>query len=83
VDCPLNDRVVGITIDDMRKIETLVCIATGIRKEKALAAALKGGYIDILVVDSVTAHAVLHRQEEVTTGEGDTADGDVLHPVRG
>lgn len=56
---PANDRVVGITLDDLRKIPTVVGVGTGTEKGPALFAALRGGLIDVLCCDVPAARAVL------------------------
>ncbi|PTM53280.1 sugar-binding transcriptional regulator [Desmospora activa] len=77
---PINERVIGIDVEDMRSIATVVCMVTGKGKAKALLAALHGGYIDILVVDSETAAAVLRLKEGGgRVVRGDQSDGDVLY----
>lgn len=80
VEDPINDRVIGIDVEAMRNISTVVCMVTGRGKARALSAALQGGYIDILVVDSETAAAVLSlRGGGDRVDRGDQTDGDVLY----
>lgn len=59
--CPieLNQRVIGISIDDLKVIPTVVGVAGGIQKHEAILAALKGHYIDVLVTDEKTAGFLL------------------------
>jgi DNA-binding transcriptional regulator LsrR (DeoR family) len=55
----LNDRVIGLTIDQIRKIPLRIVVAAGPGKREALAAAVRGGLPTVLVVDSVNAEWVL------------------------
>ncbi|MCZ0963831.1 sugar-binding transcriptional regulator [Paracoccus benzoatiresistens] len=55
VDTPLNDRVIGITLDELKKAERVMALAGGASKTEAIAGALKLGIIDVLVTDKFTA----------------------------
>lgn len=54
-----NKRVVGISLDKIKKIPLTIGIAGHIEKKAAIIAAIKGGYIKVLIVDSITAEAIL------------------------
>ena len=64
-DIEYNDRVIGIDLEDLKKIENVIAIAGGKHKVAPIAAALRGGYIDTLVTDEETAILV----ERKVTGE--------------
>nr|PZN03166.1 MAG: DNA-binding transcriptional regulator [Bacillota bacterium] len=54
--CPeLNDRVIAVTLEDVKRIPVVVGIAGGPAKMEAVLAALKGGYLKVLVTDERTA----------------------------
>ncbi len=53
------DRVVGISLQDLRAIPLSIGIAALDNKAPAVAAALKGGYLKTIIMDDVTANAVL------------------------
>jgi len=53
------DRVVGISLEDLRAIPLSIGIAALDNKAPAVAAALKGGYLKTIIMDDVTAKAVL------------------------
>lgn len=55
VETPLNDRVIGITLDDLRKADRVMALAGGASKTAAIAGALRMGIIDVLVTDKFTA----------------------------
>lgn len=59
--CPieLNKRVIGISMEDLNKIPTVVGVAGGQAKRKAILAAIKGHHIDVLVTDEKTAEFLL------------------------
>ncbi|HCX64335.1 MAG TPA: hypothetical protein DHN33_03895 [Eubacteriaceae bacterium] len=59
LDCDLNRSVVGIEAEQYRKIPEVVAICGGKEKEKAILAALRGGYIDTLITNETTARQVL------------------------
>lgn len=51
----LDDRVLGITADELRRVPRKVAVAGGDRKFTAIRAALRGGWVDVLVTDARTA----------------------------
>lgn len=59
VDTPLSLRTVGISLDALKSIPHVIAVAGGPRKAKAIAGALRGGYVDTLVTDHDTARALL------------------------
>jgi len=52
---PLDDRVIGITLQALRKADRVMALAGGASKTEAIAGALRLGVIDILVTDKFTA----------------------------
>jgi DNA-binding transcriptional regulator LsrR (DeoR family) len=57
----MDDRVIGLTLDEMRKITRVIGVAGGPAKLKAIHAALKSQLIDVLVTDHVTAIELLEK----------------------
>jgi DNA-binding transcriptional regulator LsrR (DeoR family) len=55
VETPLNDRVIGISIEELRKADRVMALAGGESKTAAIAGALRLGVIDVLVTDKFTA----------------------------
>jgi DNA-binding transcriptional regulator LsrR (DeoR family) len=55
----LTDRMIGITEEQMRRIDHLIAIPYGVSKASAVRAALVGGLIDTLVTHSSLAEALL------------------------
>jgi DNA-binding transcriptional regulator LsrR (DeoR family) len=58
-DHPLNERVIGLRLEDIRRIPLTLAVAAGLAKAIAILGALRTGAINVLVTDSETAHAVL------------------------
>ena len=59
LDVELNKRVVGIGLETLRSIKTVVAIAGGAEKATAILGAIRGKYIDILITDDQAAHEIL------------------------
>jgi len=55
VDSKFDRRVIGISPERIRKIGNTVVVGGGIEKLEAIRAALKGGWINALITDSVVA----------------------------
>jgi DNA-binding transcriptional regulator LsrR (DeoR family) len=56
---PWDDRMIGLDLEQVRKIENLVAVASGGEKALAVLGALRGGLINTLIVDAVLAERVL------------------------
>lgn len=59
LDLPLNRRVVGLEPEALRQIPTVIAVAGSVAKAPAIRAALRGGYVDVLVTDAEAAVALL------------------------
>jgi DNA-binding transcriptional regulator LsrR (DeoR family) len=55
----VHDRVLAVTLDDIREIPTVVALAAGREKVDGLLGALHGGFVDVLVTDAAAARGVL------------------------
>jgi deoxyribonucleoside regulator len=58
----IYDRLITIGLAQARQIRTTVGVATGAAKRRAVAAAVRGGFVNTLVVDSRLACALLAPQ---------------------
>ena len=56
---PLDDLVIGISLDQLRDAGRRIAVAGGAAKHEALAAALAGEWIDVLVTDVDSANMLL------------------------
>jgi len=52
---PFEGRVIGITLEQLRAIPRVICVAGGARKLQALLGAMRGQLIDVLITDQFTA----------------------------
>jgi deoxyribonucleoside regulator len=59
VDKELDDRVVGITLDEIRKKKNRIALVSGLHKIDALLGALNGHYLNILYIDERSAARLL------------------------
>ena len=55
----LDDRVVGLSLEDFRKIPHVVGIAGGAAKLDAIRGALEGKLVDVLITDHISAQHLL------------------------
>ncbi len=55
----LYERLITIGLRHIRKIATAAGVATGVAKAQAVAAAVRGGFVNTLIVDSALAQALL------------------------
>lgn len=60
----INQRVVGLELEALRKIPNVIGVASGLGKASAILAALRGKYINHLITDSITATEVLRMGNE-------------------
>jgi DNA-binding transcriptional regulator LsrR (DeoR family) len=56
---PLDARVMGMPLQQLRQVQRAVAIAGGARKIAAIRGALAGGWINVLVTDRYTAQALM------------------------
>ncbi len=56
---PINDRVIGLEVNNIRKIPRVVALAGGSEKTQAVRGALKSGLIDVLITDEKTGKKLL------------------------
>lgn len=59
VKTPLDDRVIGITLEELAKVDRVMALAGGQAKTEAIRGALKTGIIDLLITDKFTAERLV------------------------
>lgn len=59
LDTNFNKRLIGLSIDELRKIPTRIIIAGGLIKIKAILGALRGGIANILITDAGTGRILI------------------------
>ena len=69
----LDDRVIGMSLEDLLRVEIRICVAGGFDKVPAILAALRRGYPNVLVTDAATARGILRADE---ANESDRRVGD-------
>lgn len=55
----IEDRIIGLSWDDLAKLDNVVAIACGTEKTEAIIGALRTGLVHVLITDDQTAKAVL------------------------
>jgi DNA-binding transcriptional regulator LsrR (DeoR family) len=63
VKSPLMQRVIGIDLATLKRVKRVVGVAGGRRKVRAILAALRGRWIDVLITDQRAAEGLLHEPE--------------------
>jgi DNA-binding transcriptional regulator LsrR (DeoR family) len=61
--CLVESGVIGISLEQLRALDQVIGIAGGEEKVMAILSALRGGYLNTLITDTVTAEAVLEWYE--------------------
>jgi len=57
----INRRVIGLSADEIRCLPNKIAVACGLHKTLSIIGALRGGYVNVLATDDVTARAVLSK----------------------
>ena len=69
VETPLNDRIMSITPADLKQVPRRVGVAGGASKYRAIRAALRGGWVNVLITDLDTARGLAEDADSpITTG---------------
>ena len=62
----LDTRLIALSLDDLKTISPVIAVAGGEDKIEAILGALRGGYLDVLIVDEQTAKKVLKRSQDTS-----------------
>lgn len=65
VSTPMNERVIGMDLEALRKVPRVIALAGGRKKTSAIAAVLQSGVIDILITDKFTAMRLIQIEPAV------------------
>jgi DNA-binding transcriptional regulator LsrR (DeoR family) len=65
---PIDARVIGISLAELKKVRRVVGVAGGPQKLAAVLGALRGGLIKVLITDNLTAEALCQMEEKETYG---------------
>ncbi|MBP3041592.1 hypothetical protein J9303_19305 [Bacillaceae bacterium Marseille-Q3522] len=55
----LYERVIGLSLEEIKRKEHSICVAIGKKKAEGILSALKGGYINTLFTDEITAKKII------------------------
>lgn len=64
----LDERVIAVSVEDLMRIPRRLGIAGGTRKVDAIRGALAGGWVNALITDLTTAHALLETADVSASG---------------
>ena len=59
IPAPHDSRLIGLSIEDLRHIGSVVAVASGDEKPRAILGVLRAGIVDVLIVDEANARAVV------------------------
>lgn len=68
-----DDQVIGLTMEQLRQVPLVIGVAGGIDKVEAIAGALHGGLVDVIICDQAAALAVLQRVADADRSGAATA----------
>ncbi len=57
--CELNQRIIGITLDELEAVPRTIAVAVGLNKAAAIVGALRTGAINVLCTDEAAAARIL------------------------
>jgi len=61
----LNDRVIGISLDELKGINTVVGVATSLDTVEAILGGLRSGFLDVLISDEKTVEEIIVHEEDL------------------
>lgn len=70
VPSPVEDRLIGLSLRELKRIPRVICVAGGPAKVPAILGAVRGGYVNILIIDEGSANQLLE-----TAGHESPASG--------
>jgi DNA-binding transcriptional regulator LsrR (DeoR family) len=63
-DYELNQRVIGLSLDELHAIPLTIGISSGARKALPIASVLRGGHLDVLATDEATGARILETMKD-------------------
>ena len=58
-----NQRRIAVPLTELKKVSHIIGVAGGLDKVDAIVGALRGGFVNLLVIDNFTAEAILKKVE--------------------
>jgi DNA-binding transcriptional regulator LsrR (DeoR family) len=68
VENPINERMIGISLEQLRKVPRVIAVAEGSNKAKALIGAIRTALISDLFIDEELGRSILEELQEVGDG---------------
>jgi len=68
VEHEIDDRIIGLDLDQIRSIPRVIGVAGGAEKYEVIRAALRGNLIDVLVTDEENARRLLAERDQAGSG---------------
>ncbi len=59
IETPLEERLISTSLDKLKELQNVIGVAAGDVKVNAIRAALRGGYLDVLITDDQTANQLV------------------------
>jgi DNA-binding transcriptional regulator LsrR (DeoR family) len=59
----MDERVIGMTLEQLRAVKKTIGIAGGRRKYEAILGALRGRWVNVLITDRVTAEKLVAEEQ--------------------
>lgn len=59
VPSPIDERLIGLSLEELKQIPTVICVAGGLPKVQSILGALRGKYVNVLISDEDTVRAIL------------------------
>ncbi len=78
ISAPHSSRLVALSIEDLRRIDTVVAVVSETEKPQAILGILRAGVVDVLIVDEGNARTVLELARESVPPR---AAGAAAHPA--
>ena len=61
VNTEFDNRIIGIDLEDFKKVKMSVCISGGLSKLEAIEVAVKNKLVDVLITDNLVAESLLNK----------------------
>ena len=61
----INSRIIGLDLDELRRVPHSMAVARGVNKAEAILGALRGRFLTVLATDDLTARTVLKLAQEI------------------
>ena len=65
--CVIERGIIGISLEQLQALDHVIGVGGGEEKVAAILGALRGGYLNVLVTDTITARAVLEKHKAIPT----------------